>query len=65
MFYKDGTYTDEQISVIEADFEEILVVNAFAGTGKTYTLIGFSKLRSNKKILYLAYNKSIRKEAEC
>lgn len=64
MFYKDGTYTDEQISVIEADFEEILVVNAFAGTGKTYTLIGFSKLRSNKKILYLAYNKSIKKEAE-
>lgn len=64
MFYKDGTYTEEQISVIEADFDEVLVVNAFAGTGKTYTLIGFSKLRSDKKILYLAYNKSIKKEAE-
>jgi F-box protein, helicase, 18 len=64
MFYKDGSFTDEQIKIIEANFEEILAVNAYAGTGKTYTLVGFSQLRSDKKILYLAYNKSIKKEAE-
>lgn len=64
MFYKDGSYTNEQISIIEAEFDEILAVNAFAGTGKTYTLVAFSQLRSDKKILYLAYNKSIEKEAK-
>lgn len=63
-FYRNGSYTDEQIEVIEADFDEVLTVNAFAGTGKTTTLVGFSQLRSNKKILYLAYNSSIKKEAE-
>jgi len=59
-----STYTKEQQAVISAEFEKNLVINAFAGTGKTFTLIGFAEVRPDSKILYLAYNKSIRLEAE-
>lgn len=62
--YNKENYTLEQQAVIEADFDDNLVVNAFAGTGKTFTLIGFAEARKGEKILYLAYNKSIRQEAE-
>lgn len=54
--------TNEQVSVVNSS-EHRLVVNAFAGTGKTSTLVEFAKARGNKKILYLAFNKSIREEA--
>lgn len=56
--------TKEQQEVVNIDFKDILLVNAYAGTGKTSTLIEFCKKRKEKKILYLAYNNSMVKEAE-
>jgi superfamily I DNA/RNA helicase len=56
-------YTLEQQNVITADFDDILVINAFAGTGKTTTLVGFCEARANARILYLAYNRAIKEEA--
>lgn len=56
--------TEEQRTVATAEFDNILVVNAYAGTGKTHTLISFAEIRPDEKILYLAYNRSIRLEAE-
>ena len=59
--------TDEQKEVIECSKHlkqnEILKINAFAGTGKTTTLIEITKANKNKKYLYLAFNSSIVKEA--
>ena len=59
--------TDEQKEVIEYSKHlkqnEILKINAFAGTGKTTTLIEITKANENKKYLYLAFNSSIVKEA--
>lgn len=55
-------FTKEQTRIIEAE-TETLVVRAFAGTGKTSTLIGFADARPNRKMLYVAYNRSIRDEA--
>ena len=37
---------------------------AFAGSGKTSTLVAISKALADKRILYLAYNRSIKKEAD-
>ena len=55
--------TDEQKEVIECSKHlkqnEILKINAFAGTGKTTTLIEITKANENKKYLYLAFNSSI------
>ena len=49
--------TDEQKEVIECSKHlkqnEILKINAFAGTGKTTTLIEITKANENKKYLYL------------
>ena len=38
---------------------EILAIKSVAGSGKTTTLLELSKLHSTKKILYLAFNKSL------
>ncbi|ULO03816.1 UvrD-helicase domain-containing protein [Campylobacter sp. RM12651] len=56
--------TNEQVAIINANFEDILVVEAYAGCGKTSTLIEFCKKRANNKILYLAYNSSMAAEAK-
>lgn len=63
-YYDKEKYTSEQQLVIECKFKDKLVVNAFAGCGKTHTLYGFAQARSSSKILYLAYNSSIKKEAQ-
>lgn len=41
-----------------------LVVNAFAGTGKTATLVRFAEANPDTKMLYLAFNRAVRDEAE-
>lgn len=57
------TFTDEQRAII--DFEgPRLVVKAFAGTGKTFTMLHFTLARPHLKFLYLAFNRSVRDEAE-
>lgn len=55
-------YTKEQTDIIESD-DDFMYVIAFAGTGKTTTLKAYAKRRPDKKILYLAYNDSVVKEA--
>lgn len=57
-----SSMTREQKSVVEND-SLLLAVDAFAGTGKTTTLIEYSKRRPDKKILYIAFNKSVASEA--
>ncbi|WP_095294996.1 UvrD-helicase domain-containing protein [Helicobacter sp. 13S00482-2] len=54
--------TLEQKKIV-ANQDKILLVNAYAGTGKTSTLVEYCKARKNKNILYLAYNSSMAKEA--
>jgi len=53
--------TDEQRAVIESN-EPILKINAVAGSGKTTTLMEYAERRRDKRILYLAYNKSVADE---
>jgi len=58
--------TDEQQEIVQRPFpgtESSLVVQAYAGTGKTHTLHAFAKARPNEKIHYLAFNKSMADEA--
>lgn len=57
--------THEQLGVICKDVGpgDVLQINAFAGTGKTTTLKHHAKYRSNKRYLYVAFNKSIQEEA--
>jgi superfamily I DNA/RNA helicase len=54
--------TEEQTAIVNAQ-GPVVKVNAFAGTGKTSTLIAFAQARPDKRILYLAFNKAICAEA--
>ncbi|MBX2925579.1 MAG: ATP-dependent helicase [Chitinophagaceae bacterium] len=54
--------TAEQQAVLASNCN--LVINAVAGSGKTTTLIEYAKSRpANSKILYLAFNKTVKTEA--
>ncbi len=54
--------TDEQIDIINSDGD--IKINAVAGSGKTTTVIEYAKTRpAGSKILYLAFNKSVKLEA--
>tara|TARA_B100000073_G_scaffold342374_1_gene345364 strand:- start:891 stop:2321 length:1431 start_codon:yes stop_codon:yes gene_type:complete len=55
-------YTEEQIKIIESN-DNFMYVIAFAGTGKTTTLKAYAEARPKQKILYVAYNESVVKEA--
>ena len=59
------TLTGEQQNIIWAKVRsnDTIAVNAFAGTGKTTTLVKFAAMRPSKKLLYLVFNVSIRTEA--
>lgn len=55
--------TSEQYDIINSTGD--IKINAVAGSGKTTTIIEYSKSRPKKsKILYLAFNRSVKKEAE-
>lgn len=55
--------TDEQQAILQTN--ENIVINAVAGSGKTTTLIEYAKTRpADKRILYLAFNRSVKTEAE-
>ncbi|RAT17414.1 DNA helicase [Lonsdalea populi] len=60
MSYSD---TPEQAAVIGWSGHR-LVVKAFAGTGKTSTLVRFALANPESRMLYLAYNRAVRDEAE-
>ena len=53
--------TEEQKDIVSCDLArgEILKVMAFAGTGKTSTLIEYTKFRPRMRFLYVAFNKSV------
>ena len=53
--------TDEQIKIIESKGN--IKINAIAGSGKTTSLIEYARARANARILYLAFNKSVKLEA--
>ncbi|EBM3646111.1 ATP-dependent helicase [Salmonella enterica] len=55
--------TPEQAAVIAWKGER-LVVSAFAGTGKTSTLCRYAEENPTERMLYVAYNRAIRDEAE-
>ncbi len=57
--------TAEQEAIVDASVRgESFAVTAFAGAGKTSTLIEIAKENPGKRILYLAFNKSIATEAQ-
>lgn len=60
-FGSEINYSQEQLDIINAK-EQIVVVNACAGSGKTTTLEGIIRKNSSARILYLVYNKSIQEE---
>lgn len=53
----------EQLAIINSD-KKYIEINAAAGSGKTTVLISYANKCPDKKILYLAYNESVVKEAE-
>lgn len=55
--------THEQAAVVECR-ARLLAVNAFAGTGKTTTLIEYARARPGRRILYLAFNRAVANEAK-
>ncbi len=55
--------TEEQIEIINSKGN--IKINAVAGSGKTTTIIEYAKSRpSNARILYLAFNRSVKLEAQ-
>lgn len=54
--------TDEQEAVASSNANN-LVVNAYAGSGKTSTLVEYARRRPEERLLYLAFNKAIKEEA--
>jgi F-box protein 18 (helicase) len=57
--------TDEQHAIIDYPLQaqDVLKVMAFAGTGKTTTLVHFARARPQWRFLYVAFNKSVQLEA--
>ena len=55
--------TEEQLNIIEQKDFNVLVIKAFAGTGKTTTLKQFALKHPEKRMLYIAYNKEIANQA--
>lgn len=55
--------TDEQIAIVNSS-SPFLRVDAFAGATKTSSLVMYANARPNEKMLYIAFNKSIKEEAE-
>lgn len=54
--------TKEQIAIVSSTGN--IKINAVAGSGKTTTLIEYARARPAEKILYLAFNKAVKLEAE-
>lgn len=55
--------TFEQRAVVDSR-AELLAVDAFAGSGKTSTLVAYARARPRANILYLAFNKSVATDAK-
>jgi F-box protein, helicase, 18 len=57
--------TEEQQAVAACDLEpgQTMKIMAFAGTGKTSTLVAYAQARPGMRFLYVAFNKSVQLEA--
>ena len=55
--------THEQTAVVECP-AQLLAVDAFAGSGKTTTLVDYACARPDRRILYLAFNRSVANQAK-
>lgn len=56
--------SDQQKVIVDANLDGLTLINAYAGTGKTSTLAALSHRHCERRILYLAYNKSAQVEAQ-
>jgi hypothetical protein len=54
--------TREQMDIVNSTGD--IKINAVAGSGKTTTLIEYAGARPGQKILYLAFNRAVKLEAE-
>ena len=54
--------TNEQEAIVNSSGD--IKINAVAGSGKTTTLIAYAQARKEGRILYIAFNKSVKVEAE-
>jgi F-box protein 18 (helicase) len=57
--------TEEQQAIVACDLQpgQTLKIMAFAGTGKTSTLVAYAQARPRLRFLYVAFNKSVQLEA--
>ena len=60
-----STLTEEQMSIVNTDLGpgELMKVRAYAGTGKTRSLVEYAKKRPHMRFLYVAFNKSAETDA--
>ncbi len=54
--------TEEQTKIINSSGN--IKINAVAGSGKTTSIIEYAKTKPGKRILYLAFNKTVKEEAK-
>ncbi|XP_061922329.1 F-box DNA helicase 1 isoform X2 [Entelurus aequoreus] len=61
----DMTMTSEQLQILSHHIqkEHTVKIVAFAGTGKTTTLVKYAEQRPHLRFLYAAFNKSVAREA--
>lgn len=59
-------YTHEQMRIINHDLKpgDVVLIVAFAGTGKTSTLVEYARIRPGMKFLNVVYNKSVEQLAK-
>ena len=57
--------TNEQQAILDAHLNngEVMIVNAYAGTGKTTTLQMYANTHRNKRLIYLCFNRDLAEEA--
>ncbi|TGZ84131.1 P-loop containing nucleoside triphosphate hydrolase protein [Ascodesmis nigricans] len=58
--------TEEQRRIVDTDLKQgsLMKIRAFAGTGKTRSLVEYARKRPRKSFLYVAFNASARMDAE-
>jgi F-box protein 18 (helicase) len=58
----DIKYGDDQQEIIDCP-SRVVVANAFAGTGKTTTAVGYAARRPGSRVLYMPFGKTVQLEA--
>lgn len=56
--------SEEQHAVIHADFTDILLVRAYAGSGKSSTLVKYCEAHKDKTFLYFVFNRSMKLDSQ-